>query len=115
MPAGINVRPKIWTDVEDLYDDGEYSAIWGHYKGNIQPCLGVRWNEGENPRIGYPSLFGHPQWYIEPEFTTKCVLNELLIKLHKNPSLPRYTEYKDNIMQALQTALSNTTTTEPIV
>ncbi|HOF62574.1 MAG TPA: hypothetical protein PLM82_13440 [Candidatus Latescibacteria bacterium] len=48
MPAGKDVRPEKWSNVLDLYDDGEYSAIWGNYDENPKRCLGVRWNEGQN-------------------------------------------------------------------
>ena len=101
MPAGKDVRPQIWSDVIDLYDDGEYSAIWGSYNGSTQRSLGVRWNEGANPNIGYPSLFGHPQWYVEPDFTTQSVLNALLNKvLEKSSSLVNFLGFKENIMKA---------------
>ena len=29
MPSVSEVRPKIWEDVLDLFDNGEFSAIWG--------------------------------------------------------------------------------------
>jgi hypothetical protein len=101
MPAGKDVRPKIWSDVIDLYDDGEYSAIWGSYNGNTQRSLGVRWNEGENPEIGYPSTFGHPQWYVEPPFTTQSVLSALLNKvLERSSSLVDIWLFRENIRKA---------------
>jgi hypothetical protein len=101
MPAGKDVRPKIWSDVIDLYDDGEYSAIWGSYNGNTQRSLGVRWNEGENPEIGYPSIFGHPQWYVEPPFTTQSVLSALFNKvLERSSSLVDIWLFRENIRKA---------------
>jgi hypothetical protein len=39
MPAGNTVRPGKWSDVIDLYDNGDYSAIWGSYDGDHQFCL----------------------------------------------------------------------------
>src|SRR5665213_664761 len=62
---GIDVRPQKWADdlILLLFDDGVYSVIWGRYEGT--PALGVRWNDAENPPIGYPSLFGHPMWYVK--------------------------------------------------
>jgi hypothetical protein len=101
MPAGIDVRPKIWSDVIDLYDDGEYSAIWGSYNGNKQRSLGVRWNEGENPEIGYPSISGEPQWYVEPRFITQSVLSALLNKvLERSLSFVNFVGSKENIIKA---------------
>lgn len=101
MPAGKDVKSGIWSNVIYLYDDGDYSAIWGNYKENPKRSLGVRWNEGENPEIGYPSLWGRPQWYVEPEFTTQSVLNVLLNKvLEKYSSLADYETFKGNIIKA---------------
>jgi len=31
MPSGNSVRPNKWSNVIDLYDNGEYSAIFGNY------------------------------------------------------------------------------------
>lgn len=94
MPAGKDVRPEKWLNVIDLYDDGEYSAIWGKYDGNPKRCLGVRWNDCED------SAIGHPRWHIEPNFTAQGVLNALFNKVLVVPSLPRHAEYKDNIVKA---------------
>jgi hypothetical protein len=55
--TGSDVRPVKWEDVIDLYDDGEYSAIWGRYGGTL--CLGVRWN-GTEGKCGFPNQEGNP-------------------------------------------------------
>ncbi len=34
MPSVSEVRPKIWEDVLDLFDNGEFSAIWGRRESN---------------------------------------------------------------------------------
>ncbi len=31
MPSGKEVRPEKWGEVLELYDDGNYSAIWSSY------------------------------------------------------------------------------------
>ena len=59
MPSGAIVRPRKWGNVIDLYDDGEYSAIWGNYDGSNNRCLGVRWNGAEG-EYGYPNQGGNP-------------------------------------------------------
>ncbi len=100
MPAGTTVRPGKWSNVIDLYDDGGYSAVWGVFDNNPYSSLGVRWNESHTD-VGYPSLFGHPQWYVEPDFATAAVLNTLLAEVLKTPTLPRHEEYKQNIITAL--------------
>ena len=71
MPAGNTVRPQRWSNVIDLYDDGDYAAIWGSFDGNRQRCLGVRWNGGPS-EPGYPSQGGNPLWFVEPEFVARA-------------------------------------------
>lgn len=88
MPAGHTVRPHKWSNVIDLYDDGENSAIWGIYDtdGTEKPrCLGVRWN-GDPDTTGYPNQGINPLWYVEPGFVTKNILLELLDRVNTNPS-----------------------------
>jgi hypothetical protein len=80
MPSGNKVRPQKWSRVIDLYDDGDYSAIWGSYEDSSLRCLGVRWNGGQSH--GYPNQGNNPLWYVEPEFMTKNVLLELLDRVN---------------------------------
>ena len=40
VQRGEKVRPQRWSRVIDLFDDGEYSAIWGSFddeNGGIHP------------------------------------------------------------------------------
>lgn len=74
------VRPQKWLwdgnyPIRILYDDGEYSVIWGKYE-NIR-ALGVRWNGGTD--IGYPGQGAHPTWYVEPDFIAISILQRILI------------------------------------
>jgi hypothetical protein len=92
MPAGHLVRPQKWSNVIDLYDDGINSAIWGSYEANPDRCLGVRWNND------YPSQGGNPLWYVEPHFTTKNILLELLSRVNANAKLGNL----NNILLALR-------------
>jgi hypothetical protein len=96
MPAGNLVRPQKWSNVIDLYDDGDNSAIWGSYELNSPRCLGVRWNGGSG--TGYPNQGDNPLWYVEPEFVTKNILLELLSRVNKTSSLGSI----PNILIALQ-------------
>ena len=82
MPAGNLVHPNKWTNVKNLFDDGSYSAIWGNYDNSAKECLGVRWNGINNQ--GFPNQGAYPLWYVEPEFTTKMILLELLSRINKN-------------------------------
>jgi hypothetical protein len=96
MPAGNTVRPHKWTNVIDLYDDGDNSAIWGSYELAKDRCLGVRWNGGTS--TGYPNQGDNPLWYVEPDFVTKNILLELLDRVNSNPAVGNIT----NILLALR-------------
>lgn len=105
MPRGSCVRPNNWEadSVLDLYDDGDYSAIWGRLAGEAQHSLGVRWN-GSDDNPGYPNYGKNPVWYTEPDFLVPAVLSSFLDQVKKAPEekLPRRREYIDNILTALR-------------
>jgi hypothetical protein len=96
MPAGNTVRPHKWSNVIDLYDDGDNSAIWGSYELAQNRCLGVRWNGGSS--TGYPNQGDNPLWYVEPDFVTKNVLLELLGRVNTNAAIGNIS----NILLALR-------------
>jgi hypothetical protein len=85
MPAGNTVRPQKWSDVIDLYDDGENSAIWGVFYDSTTRCLGVRWN-GDSDNVGYPNQGSNPLWYREPDWLAKMILLDLYSRVSKKPS-----------------------------
>ncbi len=102
MPSVDNVRPKIWDEdsIIDLYDDGDYSAIWGIREEASMRSLGVRWNgEGEYP--GYPNQGKNPVWYSEPKFLEFSILHSLLQKV-KSSTMERKTEFLNNILIAMK-------------
>ncbi len=101
MPAGNAVRPQRWSNVIDLYDDDEYSAIWGSFDGNHQRCLGVRWN-GDPGEPGYPSQGGNPLWFVEPGFVARAKLLWLLNQINIDPQFPNRNALIQNIFVALQ-------------
>lgn len=73
------VRPQKWLwdknyPIRVLYDDEEYSIIWGKYENTR--ALGVRWNGGTE--IGYPGQGAHPTWYVEPDFIAIVILQRIL-------------------------------------
>ena len=103
MPNVSEVRPKIWDEntIVDLYDDGEYSAIWGVRENEGKRSLGVRWNgSGEYP--GYPNQGKNPLWYSEPRFLEESLLHALLAKVLSNKNLSRREEFMENILSALE-------------
>lgn len=99
MPSGFSVRPQKWDNVIDLYDDGNYPAIWGNYDGSERRCLGVRWNGGEE--CGYPNQGGNALWYVEPDFLTKPIHFSLLDRIVSNPSYQEPHQHSQNILMAL--------------
>ncbi len=101
MPSGNTVRPQRWSRILDLYDDGDYSAIWGSYDGNNQRCLGVRWN-GNPGEPGYPSQGGNPLWFVEADFLTRAKLLLLLNTVNSNPQFSNRNSLIQNILIALQ-------------
>ena len=94
---GHDVRPAKWSNVIDLYDDNEYSAIWGCYENNPQRVLGVRWN-GDDGNRGFPLSSGHPVWHVEPDFLARGILDELL---NQTLSVAGSGGCKDNILMAM--------------
>ena len=88
MPAGKIVRPRKWSKVIDLYDDGEYSFIWGVYeKHEDDLCLGARWNETGITKRGFPNHGGHPIWHVEPKIVSTEIIKKLYNLVENNPSL----------------------------
>jgi len=98
MPSGREVRPGKWSNVIDLFDNGEYSAIWGIYENNKRRCLGVRWNGNGK---GFPNQGGNPLWYIEPLFFTRSILLWILNELVLKVELPFQDEHIKNVRVAL--------------
>ena len=106
MPAGSKVRPKDWTQVIDLFDDGKYSAIWGIYKKGQRRCLAVRWNGGKGCD-SFPVRGRYPLWYVEPDFLTASILYALLtIVIHDQGKTPRQAKHLTNLRIALSEFLS---------
>lgn len=103
------VTPQKWRQDENyririLYDDGEYSVIWGKYEETR--ALGVRWNGGTT-EIGYPGQGAHPTWYVEPDFIAISILQRILTLAIDNNDR----EHIDDIHFAIR-ELTNKMTTE---
>ncbi len=96
--AGSNLRSPKWEDVIDLYDDGEYLAIWGRYEGSLS--LGVRWN-GTNGKCGFSNQGENALWHVEPYFLARQILQTLLYRVISAP-IQRRDEYVQNILSALR-------------
>lgn len=83
MKNAVDVRPRKWSNIIVLFDDGIYSVIWGNYADSKNRHLGVRWNGDTETSVGFPSTRGKPQWHLEPRFLHKPILTELTTKLAK--------------------------------
>ena len=75
MPSAINVKPNKWTNIQVLFDNGEYSVVMGDFEGTL--CLGERWNGSEN-EVGYPNQGNNPLWHVIHEFFSIPILHKLL-------------------------------------
>lgn len=79
MSRAEDVKPKAWSDILVLFDDGESSVIYGKYCGTYK--VAIRWNGGGGT-VGYPSQGGNPLWYCLPDYlevpTVEAVLKELV-------------------------------------
>lgn len=69
------VNPAAWQNHEVIFDDGEFSAVWGEYHGN--PCLGTRWNGDTDDERGYPGQGAYPLWFVVPEYLVLPTLERL--------------------------------------
>lgn len=101
MPVASEVHPAKWRNERVLYDDGEYSAVWGNYEKRPHQQLGVRWN-GVADHPGYPNQGGHSLFYIEPEFLVPYVLRGLLARLETMSATHDRAEYMKRIREVLQ-------------
>lgn len=98
MPIAEDVNHTKWTNKIIVYDDGEYSVIWGNYEDDEKPCLGVCWNRYDGGKeLGFPNQFGNPIWHVEPRYLTKMILLGLYNEsLRKNDK-----KYLDNLNSVL--------------
>lgn len=72
MPFGKDVKPKKWSNLLILFDDREVSYCFGNYEGSLYRVVGTRYNHN------YPTLAGHPVWYVEPGMMNKVIVEQLL-------------------------------------
>lgn len=92
------VNPKNWNldtnyPIKVLYDDEDYSVIWGKYKD--KKSLGARWS-GDEER-GYPGQGEYPTWYVEPDFIAIAILQRILTQAIDSKN----SQYLDNIYFAI--------------
>lgn len=66
MPQPQTVRPAKFPDPIVVFDDGDFAIAAGHWEGEPDLRLAVRWNDLPTPP-GYPKLFGNPTWMMLPE------------------------------------------------
>lgn len=73
------VDDKKWKDVSVLFDDGDFSVIWGKFSENNsidEPYMGMRWN-GKGDKVGYPQFSFNPRWLVIPDSISILVLKGL--------------------------------------
>ncbi|MBF0540376.1 MAG: hypothetical protein HQK91_02860 [Nitrospirae bacterium] len=77
MPSAKDANFTNWENFMILYDDSEYSVVWGKYDGADEYSLGERWNKGGETDLGFPNIFGKPIWHVIPEIFTDAILLEI--------------------------------------
>jgi hypothetical protein len=61
-----SINPDKWQRRKAFYFDGNIALMMGHYDGDAEECIGMRWMVAEGPQ-GYPVTRGYPQWMATPD------------------------------------------------
>lgn len=77
MPEPKEVNPSKFTVDRVLYNNNDFSIVFGTWNPNNSRVIAMRWNEGEDGN-GYPKAFGNPQWFIIEESVSVNILSGLL-------------------------------------
>ena len=68
MPRPEEVNRHNFRVDNIIYDDGEFSIVWGQWEDSTMH-LAMRWNsEGNN--LGFPSQGQFPTWFLLPQNLT---------------------------------------------
>lgn len=57
-----DVKPRRWTGLRILFDDGNHGIVSGYYDGGERRVIGLRYN-GEGEGLGYPNARGYPTYF----------------------------------------------------
>jgi hypothetical protein len=74
---------KIYPISEIIFDDGDVTIMYGHYKKDPNISMGMRWNIGES-RLGYPNNYGKAMWMVVPPIIAVLILEGLIKKFTGN-------------------------------
>ncbi len=103
MPKAEEVTHKDWTEIIILYDDGQFSAIWGAFRG-VERRLGMRWNQTSTSQIGFPNTRGLPIWFTQVPFLEESTLHGLLRQLLALENTSKVNGFIENVIAALREA-----------
>lgn len=97
MPTALEVKPRLWSNIIVLFDDGKHSAIWGNYEGSLRRRLATRWNDN------YPRQGSYPTWYVEYDSFHKGFITTLIEAINASTmiSKEKKAEYLENCSIAL--------------
>jgi len=84
MNSGIINKQRYWSNVVELYNDGDFSVIWGNFTDDPKPCLGIRWNGENENSVGFPRNGGEKLWFVLPNSLAGMVLLALYEKVGIN-------------------------------
>ncbi len=104
MPKAADVKPKKWSQLVVIFDNGRYSVVSGNYNGeyNGEPlCLGERWN-GRNGKLGFPSQGEYPTYHVVPEFLRLPILIGVYQELKRERDIPNWGEYLKAVLAELE-------------
>jgi hypothetical protein len=95
------VNPNAWSNHEVIYDDGEFSSVWGQFNGSR--CLGTRWNGETDDERGYPGQGAYPLWFVVPPFLALSTLERLhTAAIQSNLANPQREPYAQKIQDAIR-------------
>ena len=77
MPAPDKVHQAKFSRPIIVYNNKNFAIGYGTY-GKFPHSLGMRWNNGDNDKVGYPKLFKNPVWLHVPAELAYPILVGLL-------------------------------------
>lgn len=105
------VNPAAWQNHEVIFDDGEFSAVWGEFHGNR--CLGTRWNGDTDDERGYPGQGAYPLWFVVPDYLALSTLERLnTISLQQDLRDDNDESYSNRINRAIREFMNLTTSAD---
>lgn len=75
LPENVNTKNFIVNSI--IYNTDNFTIAHGKWKDDNHFSIGMRWN-GEDNTLGFPQVFGNPQWFILDSDLNRVLLSALL-------------------------------------